>query len=321
MKKPNMILSIRLFLYVFLSLAIVSECVQGPQFWGSLGFPSCDGDLQSPINIDTEEIPKYEYNDLFNFKHYDDVASRITVTNNGHTLMATFDYQPSKNRPSISGGQLGGTFEFEQLHFHWGAQIEKKYSGAEHTIDGVRAPLEMHMVHRNVKYNTMDQAVNHTDGILVLAALFEMNTNNVMPLLQSVDIVHKMVEPFMGNATLKPRPLSSVLPEDTTAFFRYRGSLTTPGCQESVEWVVFEHRAHVIVGQLNMLSKLRRPDQKLISHNFRPTQSVNARKIYHMVYKHPGQVTAESASAGLRSPLLAVYGAVAAVVLVCNSRL
>ena len=31
------------------------------------------------------------------------------------------------------------------------------------------------MVHRNVKYKTMAQAVNNTDGILVLASLFEVN--------------------------------------------------------------------------------------------------------------------------------------------------
>ena len=30
------------------------------------------------------------------------------------------------------------------------------------------------MVHRNVKYKTMAQAVNHTDGILVLAIIFEV---------------------------------------------------------------------------------------------------------------------------------------------------
>ena len=37
-----------------------------------------------------------------------------------------------------------------------------------------RAPLEMHMVHRNDKYKTMAEALNKTDGILILATLFEV---------------------------------------------------------------------------------------------------------------------------------------------------
>ena len=38
-----------------------------------------------------------------------------------------------------------------------------------------RAPLEMHMVHRNGKYKTREEALNKTDGILILAAIFEVS--------------------------------------------------------------------------------------------------------------------------------------------------
>ena len=77
-----------------------------------------------------------------------------------------------------------------------------------------------------------------------------MNTNNIMELLKGVELVIDMVAPLHGSASLKPRPLASVLPDDTTGFYRYRGSLTTPGCQQSVQWVVFEKHAHVIISQV-----------------------------------------------------------------------
>lgn len=38
-------------------------------------------------------------------------------------------------RPTLSGGPLEGTYEFSQLHFHWG---ENDSMGSEDFIDGRR---------------------------------------------------------------------------------------------------------------------------------------------------------------------------------------
>lgn len=39
------------------------------------------------------------------------------------------------SRPTITGGPLSGTYEFAQLHFHWG---ENDTMGSEDLIDGHR---------------------------------------------------------------------------------------------------------------------------------------------------------------------------------------
>lgn len=65
----------------------------------------------------------------------------------------------------LSGSPLSSVYVFEQMHFHW---------SAEHTIDGLRDPLELHLVHYNKKYANFSVAAQNEDGIAVVAVLFEV---------------------------------------------------------------------------------------------------------------------------------------------------
>ncbi len=62
------------------------------------------------------------------------------------------------------------------MHFHWGSHDSV---GSEHMIDGVRFPMEMHLVHYKRSYGSFDEAVDKPDGIMVLATLCKVNTNSI----------------------------------------------------------------------------------------------------------------------------------------------
>jgi len=48
--------------------------------------------------------------------------------------------------------------------------------------------------------------------------------------------------------------LRGLLPEDTGRFYRYSGSLTTPNCNEIVEWTVFD--APVFISEKQVAQKV-----------------------------------------------------------------
>lgn len=65
----------------------------------------------------------------------------------------------------LSGGSLPSVYVLEQMHFHW---------SAEHTVDDVRYPLELHFVHYASQYANFSVAADHEDGVVVVAVLFEV---------------------------------------------------------------------------------------------------------------------------------------------------
>lgn len=76
-------------------------------------------------------------------------------------------------QPTISGGPLHGEYEFAQLHFHWG---ENDTMGSEDLIDGISFPMELHMVFYKKMYRNSRAALDHADGLTVLAFFYEVGT-------------------------------------------------------------------------------------------------------------------------------------------------
>ncbi|GMR45698.1 hypothetical protein PMAYCL1PPCAC_15893, partial [Pristionchus mayeri] len=238
----------------------------GPQTWEG----DCQtGIRQSPIDIHSMDTD-YSLMDRVNFMGYDQVGE-VALTNNGHTI-STSGFTDWKHTPYITGGALEGKYFLQQFHLHWG---QKDHEGSEHKIGGISYPAELHLVHLKERL-TMTEANNQSDGLAVVGVFVNIGMSEE-PLEAVAEKLDEAI--YSGNETdmerFRPR---SLLPSFPDAFYRYEGSLTTPGCNEAVQWIVLAEPITITREQLEQLRKIRNAEGEELA-NFRPTQPLNGRRI------------------------------------------
>ncbi len=143
----------------------------------------------------------------------------------------------------------GVRHELRQFHFH---------HGSEHTVEGRRLPLEMHLVHENAEGSTAVVGVLFRDG----------GANDALEPVWT----HLPALPSSRRAIPCEVDLPSLLPERRTTW-RYRGSFTTPPCTEDVAWVVFTEFLALSGDQIDAFAALH-------PHNYRPVQPLGERILY-----------------------------------------
>ncbi|XP_077241293.1 alpha carbonic anhydrase 1 isoform X2 [Tasmannia lanceolata] len=187
----------------------------GPAKWGSLSpdFYACsNGKHQSPINIvkkDAIRNPKFEPL----AREYK--LANATLVDNGFNVML---------RMESDGGMLrveGKNYTLKQMHWH---------SPSEHTINGIRFPAELHLVH-----------LSDDGNFSVVAVLFQYGAPDPF-LFQIKDRMKQLAkEVYMGDEAARV-PVGMLktkeMKKSTHKYFRYLGSLTTPPCTENVIWNV-----------------------------------------------------------------------------------
>ncbi|KAJ7308869.1 hypothetical protein JRQ81_008143 [Phrynocephalus forsythii] len=158
------------------------ECKE-PRQWDQL-HSECGNGNQSPINILTRKV---EYNwslAPFRFENYNTKNSIWTLLNNGHTVQVELD-----GSAKIESGGLQGKYKAVQFHFHWGnddgQKTNKRISpGSEHSIDGERYAMELHIVHIKEQFNDIKAALAG-NGVAVLGFFIELGewNDNYTPLI------------------------------------------------------------------------------------------------------------------------------------------
>ncbi|XP_067619430.1 carbonic anhydrase 2-like [Eurosta solidaginis] len=254
---------------------------ENPKNWVKQ-YPQCGGKNQSPIAINTNKTIPIDIPAII-FGEYDTHLSEdLTLENNGHTI--TFRIPPTvKNSlPYITNGPLKGKYEAINVHFHWGAPLEK---GSEHQINNKRFDLEMHILHKNTKYSSVEEALEYDDGLAVIAVLFKVHKlkNRASSLgLQTIFDIVPYVFGFNTTATTsKFITLGSLLPNISREnYYTYQGSLTTPPCSEAVSWLVYPEAIPIPLYYMRNFWGVLDEDGQLLYNNFRTLQPIHLRKVY-----------------------------------------
>jgi len=244
----------------------------GPSHWQF----QCKGENQSPINIASTGLTSITLPPL-EFSHYDLLPSMAILRNNGHTAKLSTKPATTEETPLMSGGGLPHNYKFSQVHFHWGSSNDK---GSEHLIADTAYPMEMHLVHFKATHSSIKEALAEGahDSLAVLGLFFTVSDEqnpalaNLMPHFENIKAAETEIE-----AT--PFPISSFLTGDLSSFYRYNGSLTTPGCNEIVQWTVVKDPLPVSVDQLEAFRNLATKESQPLVDNFRPAQKLGSRHV------------------------------------------
>ncbi|XP_077831973.1 carbonic anhydrase 6 isoform X2 [Macaca mulatta] len=194
-------------------------------------YPACGGQRQSPINL---QRTKVQYNPALKglkLTGYETQEGEFPMVNNGHTVQISL---PSTMRMTAADGTV---YIAQQMHFHWGG-ASSKIRGSEHTVDGIRHVIEIHVVHYNSKYKSYETAQDAPDGLAVLAAFVEVKDYPENTYYSSF-ISHLANIKYPGQTTtLTGLDIRDMLPKNLQHYYSYDGSLTTPPCTENVHWFV-----------------------------------------------------------------------------------
>ncbi|XDV45062.1 hypothetical protein PO909_013232 [Leuciscus waleckii] len=253
--------------------------------WPKSAPQSCNGSSQSPINIVTASVQGNPNLTSFNFTGFNDNSTLMSIANTDDSVVVKLN----SSKMTVQGGDLPGLYNSVQLKLHWGNGNSS--NGSEHTVDGKQYPMELQILNVHSKYNgnlTAALAANDSTGLAVFSFFMELGAKNLTNKWDNLTSLLTLI-PYSGNSTtniMNQVTMDSLLEGvNRTKYYRYRGSLTIPNCNEAVIWTVFKDTIKVNQDVINSIStklKFKAVDgssEALITNNFRGVQPLNGRVV------------------------------------------
>ncbi|TNN54275.1 Carbonic anhydrase 4 [Liparis tanakae] len=230
----------------------------------------CNGNRQSPINIVSASAQVDTNLTTFTMVNYDTYSLK-TITHTGRTVKVSFN-----SGVSIRGGGLPGAYDGLQFHLHWGNG--SSVPGSEHTVNGKRYPMELHIVHiKSIYGGNTTQAIADGTGLAAFGFLIEEmpGDNTGQPAAWNILSSYLSKIPNSDNsiAVTDNISLNDLIPGVNTAkYYRYLGSLTTPNCNEAVVWTVFKDTVKVskdVIDKFSNVVYVTNSSSPLVVNNYR----------------------------------------------------
>jgi carbonic anhydrase len=214
------------------------EGTTGPDKWGGLedADKACSaGHQQSPVDI-SEPISARQPPLKIDWSKRPD-----TIVNNGHTIQLNLAAGDALN--------IGGrSFKLVQFHFH---------HPSEHLVDGKAFAMEAHFVH------AAESGGLAVVGVLIIPGKANAVFNTIVSTMPTEE-----GPPVPADQNIDPNRLLPI----QRAYYHYEGSLTTPPCSETVDWLVLAHPIEVAEADIARFAKL-------YPMNARPVQNRDRRFI------------------------------------------
>ncbi|KAL1558516.1 carbonic anhydrase [Salvia divinorum] len=220
----------------------------GPSRWGEIRpeWKDCNsGEMQSPIDLLNERVRIVSHLGKLRRSYK---PANATLINRGHDMMLRW----TNDAGNI---QINGTlFHLRQCHWH---------SPSEHTLDGRKFDMEVHLVHQSDDGRTAVIGIMYKIGrpdsfISLLKPGFK-----ALGETEDIEKAIGMVDP-------------GLIKFGSRKYYRYIGSLTVPPCTQNIIWSIVRKVRTVTKEQVQLI---REAVHDSLEVNARPIQPTNGRSM------------------------------------------
>ncbi|KAF6206221.1 hypothetical protein GE061_017450 [Apolygus lucorum] len=232
-----------------------------------------DSRFPSPIDLDIRNTKEIEMPSL-KWTNAEETPRLMKISNSGHSIIVTAKWF-GPYRPYITGCQLPGTYIFSQAHFHWGKNDQE---GSEHTTEGKKQPLELHVMYFKTDYGNPERAMKELDGIVVLAYFYNVRKQPNAGLVPIIDALPKVIQPYTSSQT-ELIPIAKLAPVFSDDFYSYWGNVYAQ-VNYKILWFIHREAQTISSQQLSLFRTVMGANKEPLLSNFRDPKSINGRTIF-----------------------------------------